>query len=295
LSALISIIIPTRNRAPHLKRALDALLEDEYPYKEIIVCDGASTDDTVNLLKSYEEHVRWVSERDSGEYDARNKGLRMATGDVIKYMSDDDLLLSGTLAYGADYFRSHPDVDILFGQSVWFDARSGHSPVVCDTRVRTEESIRVRNFIRQSKPLVPSETAFFRRRVVERLGFFNPKYIGADYEYWVRAAKAGCRLAISERVFVHYNISDGSGVERKRVRLLFSLLRLAREHGTPWDILYLGLLAIPFRLCVRGAYHILHPLGIFPELLWARWKTRRSAQPSRSSAHEPVSYHDGTS
>ena len=274
MGLVISVVIPTRNRATQLKRALDALLQDEYPHTELIVCDGASVDGTVELLKSYGEAVRWVSEPDEGEYDARNKGLLMATGEVIKYMSDDDELVPGTLAFGADYFRRHPDVDILFGQSVWFDARSGHQPVVCDTRLRTEESIRARNFIRQSKPLVPSETAFFRRSVVEQLGFFNPEYTGADYEYWVRAAKAGCRLAISERVFVHYHISDLSGVERKRVRLLFGLLRLARAYGAPSDIVYL-LFAIPFRLCVRAVYTVLHPLGVFPELLWARWKTRR--------------------
>lgn len=283
MDVLISVIIPTRNRAPQLKRALDALLEDEYPSKEIIVCDGASTDGTLELLKSYGETVRWISEPDRGEYDARNKGLRMATGGVIKYMSDDDVLLPGTLAYGADYLGRNAEVDILFGQSVWFDERSGRRPVMCDTRVRTERSIAVRNFIRQSKPLPNSETVFFRRRVVDRLGFFNPAYLGADYEYWIRAAKAGFRLAIADRVMVHYHISQASGIERKRLKLLFGLLRLAREYGTGSDVLYLTFVGIPFRLCVRGVCATLHPLGIFPELTWARWKTRRPA-----NGHAPV-------
>jgi len=275
LSVKISVIIPTRNRAPRLKRALDALLEDEYPHKEIIVCDGASTDGTMEVLTSYGNAVRWISEPDRGEYEARNKGLRMATGDVIKYMSDDDVLLPGTLSYGAGYLAQHAEIDILFGQSVWFDERSGRRPVVCDTRVRTAQSISVRNFIRQTKPLANSETVFLRRRVVDRLGSFNSAYLGADYEYWIRAAKAGCRLAIVDRVMLHYHISQASGVERKRIQMLFGLLRLAREYGTTSDFLYLLFVGIPFRLSVRGVCAALHPLGIFPELLWARWKTRR--------------------
>jgi glycosyltransferase involved in cell wall biosynthesis len=275
---MISVVIPTHNRAPQLKRVLDALVRDECPHKEIIVCDGASTDGTVDLLRSYGQRVRWISEPDKGEYDARNKGLSMASGEVIKYMSDDDELLSGALSYAARYFHVHPDVDILFGQSIWFDARWGREPVICDTRIRTAESITVRNFIRQSKPIVNSESAFFRRRVVNRIGFFNLQYLGADYEYWVRAAKAGLKLAISDQLFVHYNLSDLSGVERKKITLLFNSLRIAREHGALSDVLYVALVVIPYRIAVRIVSAALHSIGLFPENVWGRWKSRDTAR-----------------
>ncbi len=274
---LISVIIPTRNRVTQLKRTLDLLLEDEYPDKEIIVCDGASSDGTVELLKSYGDQVRWISEPDSGEYDARNKGLRLATGGIIKYMSDDDVLLPGSLAYAVEYFSNHPDVDILFGQSVWFDARRGREPVVCDTRMRTADSIRLKNFIRQVKPLVNSETAIFRRRVVERIGRFDITLHGADYEYWARAAKAGLKLDICDRVFVHYYLSDLSGVERRPTQMLLSVWEIARRYGDWTDQVYVVLFMLPFRLFVRALVNYVPLVGLPMRDGWERWKSRRPA------------------
>jgi len=270
---LISTIIPTRNRAKHLKRVLDFLLADPYPQKEIIVCDGASTDGTVELLKQYGDRVRWVSRRDGGEYEARNTGLRMVTGEIIKYMSDDDVPLPGTFDYAAAFFRDHPEVDILFGQSIWFDERGGLDAMVCDNRKRTQESITLRNFLRFSRPSPNSETAFFRRRVIDRIGLFDTSQHGADYEYWVRAAKAGLDMRISDRVFLHYHISDLSGVERKSLKLLLEGWRRAWRYGTWADRLYFTLYRVPLRLTVRSISRV-PKLGPALRTAWGKRKAR---------------------
>jgi glycosyltransferase involved in cell wall biosynthesis len=272
----VSVVIPTRNRAAQLKRMLDTLLEDDYPFKEIIICDGASTDQTVELLRMYGDRIRWISEPDNGEYDARNKGLKIASGEIIKYMSDDDILLPGVFAYGANYFLEHPDVDILFGQSIWFDQRNGCVPFICDTRPRTKDSITMRNFIRQNYPVANSETVFFRRRVMDQIGLFDMSLHGADYEYWARAAKAGLKLEICSHVIVHYYLSDMSGVICKLPQLLHEKKELARRYGNLSDILYVSLFLIPYRKALTALVRYMPFIGLPLRKAWGRLKARRN-------------------
>lgn len=272
----ISVVIPTYNRVSKLKRVLDSLVEDEYPFKDIIVCDGASTDGTVSLLQSYGSQVRWISKPDRGEYEARNRGLRMSKGGIIKYISDDDVLLPGSLSFGAQYFVDHPEVDILFGQSVWIDERGNREPMVCDTRVRTSESITLKNFIRSSSPSANSESAFFRREVIRKIGFFDETLIGADLDFWVRAAIANLNMTICDRIIVEYHLSEQSGVERRLLELLFERWRLANKYGDWIDRFYVGFYYIPKRLFLRVFIKLFPFISVPLRDAWGRWKSRHT-------------------
>lgn len=268
----ISIVVPTRNRAPRLKRMLDSLMQDEYPNKEVIVCDGLSTDDTVDLLKSYGSQVQWISESDLGEFDARNKGLRLATGEIIRYMSDDDVPVPGCFAYAARYLVENPKVDILFGQAVIFYERADGSVIPVDTRLRTTESVRLRNFIRSTMPYPPSETAFFRRNVIDKIGFFD-MVLGADHEYWARAANAGLKLEVCNQVFLHYYRSSVNEIQFGHVytALIFCRWMLARRYGTWGDKLYVAFFWIPRMLLLDRLRRLLPQWVTFP-LRKVRWQ-----------------------
>ena len=265
---IISVVIPTRNRAPLLKRVLDSLLADDYPHKEIIVCDGASTDGTVDLLKSYGDRIRWISERDKGEYDARNKGLQLVTGEIIRYLSDDDVPLPGSFAYARQYFLDHPKTDILFGQSMQFYIRVDGEKTIYDARPRTADSIKLGNFVCGYAPNINSETAFFHRRVIDRIGLFDLSFRAADYEYWARAAKAGLQMAICDQLFIHYYISELSGVERFYLQIILERWKIASRYGTWGDKLYVVSYFIP-RSLLR---YILHKL-LSPSRFYAMRKT----------------------
>src|SRR5689334_2190715 len=89
----VSIIIPTYNSEVLLETALESILRQTYPYREIVIIDGGSTDRTVDVIKHYSRHVAyWVSEKDAGIYDAMNKGVEAATGDWLYFMGSDDQL-----------------------------------------------------------------------------------------------------------------------------------------------------------------------------------------------------------
>lgn len=268
----ITVVVPTRNRAARLKRMLDALLQDNYQNKEIIVRDAMSTDGTQELLRSYGDQIRWVSEPDLGEFDARNKGLQTATGDIIRYLSDDDVPVPGGLAYAADYFARNPQVDILFGQAVIFYERANGDILPVDTRPRTAESVQLRNFIRNLVPYPPSETAFYRRSVIGKIGFFDTVR-GADHEYWARAAKAGLKLEVCDQIVLHYYRSSVNEIQSAKAytQLIFARWVLASRYGTWRDRLYVMIVVIPRLLILDSLRRYLPPWMVFP-LRRARWR-----------------------
>lgn len=111
----ISVIVPSYNSGAYLRRALVSALDQVPGPHEVIVQDGGSTDDTLDILRSFGERVTWVSAPDDGQSDALNKSLARATGDVVVWLNADDILLPGSLAAAADAFESDPDLAFAYG------------------------------------------------------------------------------------------------------------------------------------------------------------------------------------
>ena len=96
--AKISIIIPSLNQGEYIGKALESILEQQYPSVEILIIDGGSKDNTLEVIKRYEQHITyWVSEADNGQSDAINKGLAQATGQIINWLNSDDYYYPGAL------------------------------------------------------------------------------------------------------------------------------------------------------------------------------------------------------
>jgi glycosyltransferase involved in cell wall biosynthesis len=280
LEPLVSVIIPTRNRAHTLKRAIDSILADPYPAKEIVVADGASTDDTVALLKSYGDKVSWVSEPDNGEYDARNKCLKRCTGEYIRYMSDDDILVAGSLGVASDVLTKNKDIDVLFGQTtLYFESPDG-STVVSDGRLRMIESITLKNFLTGEHPFCASEAATFRKSVVERIGYFDTSFRGGDFEYWARACHRGMHFELANSEFAQYHRSARSGVERFRVKLSCELFRLIAKYGTTGDLFSLIFRFFPRVLAIQMVCSWLPSNN---SLAFRKWWWRRRAKQTKES------------
>ncbi len=192
----ISIIIPSYNTDKYIRQAINSVLFQEGDV-ECIVIDGGSTDGTLDILKSYGEKITWISEPDNGEASAINKGLAMATGDVVGWLDADDVYLPGALEVVASCFQlGDTFIDVnqtkvsnikwLYGKCKIIDA-DGREKSKIITRFKefwqkryTYNRLLVVNFIAQ-----PS--TFWRRELLGELGFIDEhENLVMDYEYWLR-------------------------------------------------------------------------------------------------------------
>ena len=190
---LISIVTPTFNRAPFLEYTIRSIEQQTYRNFEHIVVDGGSTDETLELLNRHREKypLRWISEPDRGMYDAINKGLHLARGDVLAYLNSDDLYFPWTLATVVDGLTRNPDADAIFGDALTIDDETGVQRASWGWPFNLD-------FVRRVGFLV-QPTVFWRRAVYDDIGPFDDslRYV-ADCDYWMRAGSSHTFRKINE-------------------------------------------------------------------------------------------------
>ena len=278
----ISIIIATRNRAQYLKRGLDKILESDYPNLEIIVMDGASTDDTVQLLKAYGSRItKWVSEPDEGEYFAINKGLSFTTGEIIKFMSDDDVLLPHSLAIAGRYFMDNPDVDVVFGQQHAYHYAPQGYVLVLNSLITDVRSITLRNWIRRSIGAPGSIASFVRRRVIDKLGVMSTDIWPGDVDFWARLARNGVKMIILPDHFVDYYLHGGNDMMTKTRQNVRGYYQTARLHGNMADVLYVFFAKVLVFEITNPIRMAAHALGMHPLRWWCNIKAEKLKRAKR--------------
>ncbi len=183
----ITIVMPTLNQAKYIEEAIQSILSQGYGNLEFLVFDGGSTDGTLDILKRFEGRLQWRSEKDRGQSDAINKGLRKATGEIVGYLNSDDTLEPGSLDKVADYFQQNPAIDLVYGEGFLMkeDGSGKHRFPATEPYFDLWRLIHVWDYILQ-------QSTFWRRRLVDRIGYFNESlHFGMDWDYWIRAGKAG--------------------------------------------------------------------------------------------------------
>lgn len=184
----ISIITPSYNQAAYIEQTIRSVLDQGIEGLEYIIIDGGSTDGTLDILRRNGERIKWVSEPDEGLADAVNKGIRMATGEIIGWLNSDDIYLPGALHEVANYFEDHPECRWLYGRCSIINSSGEerwnwitHYKNARLKRFSLERLLR-ENFI--SQPAV-----FFRKELFEKAGGLglSLKY-AMDYDLWLRFA-----------------------------------------------------------------------------------------------------------
>ena len=117
----ISIVTPSFNQGRFLEETILSVLNQNYPNLEYLVIDGGSTDESVEIIKRYENRLTyWVSEKDRGQVHAINKGIERTTGAIFGFINSDDLYLPGTFAAVAEHFENHPQAEWVCGDTIMF-------------------------------------------------------------------------------------------------------------------------------------------------------------------------------
>jgi len=189
----VSIITVTYNSERYLEDCIQSVMRQSYKNIEHIVVDGKSKDNTVGIIRKYNHHLaRWISETDRGIYDAINKGIKMATGDIIGILNSDDMYDSTTVIEQIVKCFNEHEVDAVYGD-LDYVAADDTSKVIRIWRGRPFKRSRFRYGWMPAHP-----TFYIKRSLIEKYGLYeNHYYTAADYEFMAR-------YLYKNRVNAHY-------------------------------------------------------------------------------------------
>ena len=279
----ISVVVPNFNGGATIDATLRSLVEQNYPRLQILVVDGGSTDESLQIIHRYEQQISWwVSEKDRGQSHAINKGFARATGEIVNWLCSDDVLLPGALARIATAFAENPEADVVVGSSkiTYPDPRRNRLGIASPLSV---ELLPCTNKI-------PQPACFYRRSLLKRSPPLDEAlHYTMDLELWAHFVASGARWhfipdVVAEMRFSEANKTAAGGVKitreietvykryvKERVPLTFwhrllryPLERVRRRHPGP----LFGLVYYPYQASI---ILLLAPFYGFRRVRWMGW------------------------
>ncbi len=188
----VSIVTPSYNQARFLEQTIHSVLSQDIPDLEYFVMDGESSDGSVSIIQQFAPRLAgWVSEKDQGQADAINKGLRSAQGEVVAWLNSDDYYLPGAILRAIQAFEEHPQVGLVYGDvlSVDADGKPFNKQTFAPYTLPDLMSFQI-----ISQPAV-----FMRRTVMQQAGLLDASYhCLLDHHLWLRMARLAPMLYIPE-------------------------------------------------------------------------------------------------
>ncbi|MCB0177879.1 MAG: glycosyltransferase [Anaerolineae bacterium] len=199
----VTILTPSYNSEKYLEKAILSIINQSYPKLEHIIIDGGSTDGTLEILQRYNQVVTWISEPDEGQADALNKGLQMATGEIIGWLNSDDTYQPGIIWETIRHFQKNPEVDLVYGNFNFIDEFDVPFYTHCTPKFSLI-SLLYGN-------IIPSVSMFFRHEVVKVVGNFDRTlHYVLDWEFVLRVALASCNISQIPDVWGNFRIVSGT-------------------------------------------------------------------------------------
>ena len=253
----VSLILTTYNCADNLKRTLKSIEEQDYPDIEVVIKDGSSTDGTLDVIRDYADHsrypVKWISEKDSGIYDAMNKGFSLSTGEVVAFFND-------------RFFRKNA-VSRIVSAIIGVNPADGrmydgaHADLIYAENGKAVRYWKMGEGTIQQGWMPAHPTLYLWRRVYEKYGLYDSSYrCSADYECMVRILKDGAvRLTYIPEVLVemYYGGTSSGGIGNYLLSLK-EAHRALRQNRVKWSVL----IDIKRSLRVLGQFRLARKVGI---------------------------------
>ena len=186
----ITVVTPSYNQKEFIERTILSIINQNYPNLEYIVCDGGSTDGTIDILKKYDKQIDWwISEKDKGQTDAINKGMKKATGDIVCWINSDDILLPGALYNVANFFQKHPECDFANGYTIEIDKE--------DKILKFTHIIMSRFFFEKGCYNISQQGMFWKRNLFDKIGYLNESFHAKmDVEWLIRVYESGANIQL---------------------------------------------------------------------------------------------------
>ncbi len=245
----ITVITATFNSGKTVRDTIESVLRQTYQEIEYLIIDGGSKDNTMDIVKEYEllfeGRLRYISEPDKGIYDAMNKGIRMATGDVVGLLNSDDFYTSSDVLQQVADVMADESIDAVYGDVHYVNEDNLD---VC-VRYYTSRPFH-RSWMRFG--FMPAHPSFYcRRKIYEKYGVFDTSYkVAADFENLLR-------LIFVNRIHIKYISTDfvtmrmggasSSGLKSHK-QIMQDHLRALQSNKVYSNILLLGL-RYPYKVC----------------------------------------------
>jgi glycosyltransferase involved in cell wall biosynthesis len=202
-SPKISIITPSYNQGQYIEDTILSILDQGYPNLEYIIIDGGSTDNTVEIIKRYSDRIDyWVSEKDTGQSNAINKGFQKATGDIINWINSDDQLQPGALLKIAELFSQHPEAILVHGRIEYF----GETSTFYSKNIPAKD-LQTRYV---SHICMPQPACFYRKKLLDEQGLLDESlHFSMDTDLFVRAGLHYQGVQVSD-VFARFRLHQAS-------------------------------------------------------------------------------------
>lgn len=224
----VSIITSCFNREGTIGQAIESVLNQDYSNIEYIIIDGASTDKSLEIIRKYKDRVtKIISEPDKGMYEALNKGIRIASGDIIGLVhSDDFLYATDTISKIVTTFQN-TNADFVYGNGLFVD------PEKTDKVIRNWKSGKYSKWKVKHGWLPLHPTCYIKKSCIDKLGLYDETYkIAADSDFLVRYLyEANLKVFYLDEYIVRMRMGGLSTDSKRRKKMWEEDIRMYKNHG----------------------------------------------------------------
>jgi glycosyltransferase involved in cell wall biosynthesis len=225
---LVSIVTPSFQQARFLEAAMRSVLDQDYPNLEYMIVDGGSKDGSLEIIRKYADRLAWwVSEPDTGQTDAINKGFARAHGQILAWLNSDDTYEPYAVTEAVEFLLAHPKVGLVYGEANFIDENGrlrGRFPAA-QTDYRR---------LRRGYVHIPQQSAFFRAELWRQVGPLDPSFFFAmDYDLWVRLARIS-GLRYIPRLWANFRIHAASKTVMADDLCWSEMLKVHYREGGSW-------------------------------------------------------------
>lgn len=224
----ISVIVPSRNQGIFIESTLNSILNQTYQNIEIIVIDCCSADETLSILERYSDKITWVSELDSGQAEAINKGFSACSGDIITFLNSDDIFVDvWAIQKIVTAFCASPSLDLIYGDFLEIDAENKVLRAYKRPNFSLERLLRI-GYISQP-------ATFFRKKVFLEVPMVETLHYALDLELWLSACRKGFKFGSISCFVAGERLHNEAKSISQNAKQVEEAIQIREKYGARFD------------------------------------------------------------
>lgn len=223
---LVTIITPSFNQGSFLERTMLSVLNQDWPNIEYLIVDGGSTDNSVAIIEKYKDRLAWwVSEQDSGQTEAINKGVRRAHGKYVTWLGSDDVLLPGAIRTMVEALEENPSAGMVYGSVVFID---GMDRVI---KANSYTDMTLDKLLYHKHSTIAQPSSLLRNETLHRAGLLDESLSYCmDYDLWIRLHKVAPSINLGDTVLSGYRLHADSKTVGSYRKMALEKIRVNRKY-----------------------------------------------------------------